>query len=76
MAVDRVESLILEAERAKKGEAAENVEDAINRVERALKIAGALDACVDEYLEKMERTVRDFLDKLEGLARDMKEASE
>lgn len=57
------------------GEGCLEVKQAIEKAQRALRVAGALEACVDEYVAKIQRTIHEFLDKLEGLARDMKEAS-
>jgi len=57
------------------GEGCLEVKQAIEKAQRALRVAGALEATTGEYVAKIQRTIHEFLDKLEGLARDMKEAS-
>ena len=74
MALERVDDLFLEAERARKNEAQKKVVGATEKVQRALKLAGEIESAVDKHVTKLQRTVNEFLDELEGFRDKMKEA--
>jgi len=74
VALERVDDLFLEAERARKNEAQKKVVGATEKVQRALKLAGEIESAVDKHVTKLQRTVNEFLDELEGFRDKMKEA--
>jgi len=57
-------------------EARVEVRDAIEKVQRALKIARTMLATTHQHMEKMEQTIREFMAELEKLAREMMEVAE
>ena len=56
------------------GQASKKISGAVDKVDRALKLAGEIESVVEKHVTKLQRTVNEFLDELEGFRDKMKEA--
>ena len=55
-------------------QASKKISGAVDKVDRALKLAGEIESVVEKHVTKLQRTVNEFLDELEGFRDKMKEA--